>query len=304
MRKVLVLLAIVIMASIAYKPAKQAFARFQAGVKSKGGVLSCQFNGKEYKAGEQRHANDACNVCTCGKDGWSCTKIFCPAGSDALGTLSGVLGNPEAKVPALRVCAVNLKDDQEYCQQTLADDLTYAIPVPAGDYWVYAKKLSDEDDRRAFYSEFERCGEKKDCRDHSPISVTVESGKIAKADPKDWTADGQIDDLDVTPAKFDYGIHNYYPQSNFIVKTRKIMKVKVMYKPWPPENATSTALAGDAMLTGTDHDTQTWLLPVRDGFEATSVYAIGTMQNGDTLRSREMKFVRPIKTASDTSNVQ
>ena len=229
--------AAVAAAAFAYGPFRTAAGRLLGAPAVQGDRLRCEYGGKTYLAGEQRRADDGCNVCACGRGGWSCTKIFCPAGSGSFGTISGEIGPPSgAAVPAQRVCAVSLKDDREYCQQTTPDQRIYALQAPAGDYWVYASPLRSDAARRAYFSSYERCGEKLECKDHSPVTVSVEPGQIVKADPKDWSPGGQIEELNVTPSKFQYGIHEYYPASAFLVRGRGLSGVRMFYTPWPPED--------------------------------------------------------------------
>lgn len=298
MRKILILVAAVGLVALAYKPILNAF----VGTAGKADKLSCEYNGDVFQPGYQRRAEDGCNVCTCRETGWACTRIFCPAGGSASGTLTGTLTSPGGKMPAERVCAISLKDDKEYCQQSVEGDTSYAIPAPAGDYWVYATLIETDATRRAYYSEYERCGEKPDCKDHTPVTVTVANEQIADADPKDWAAGGQVDEINVTPSKFDYGIHNYYPGSEFIIKGEKLAGVKVFFTPWPPSSVEPTQI-GDATLKNTDHGVQTWSLPIWEGFEATTVHALGTATNGDFMKSRVLRFVRPIVTASASSTI-
>jgi hypothetical protein len=135
------------------------------------------------------------------------------------------------------------------------------------------------------------------------VKVTVATEQIANADPTDWNAGGQIDDLNVTPSKWEYGIHNYYPGSELVLKSRTLAGVKMFFTAWPPQNAPVETPIGDATLAETDHGIQTWKLTIPDGFEATTVFAVGTAQNGDYMRSRELQFVRPID-ASASSTVR
>ena len=298
MKRTALLLAVLIglaaAGTFAYRPLRSAFAGTGRG------AVSCDYDGKTYAPG----ADDGCNVCTCRENGWSCTAMFCPPGSGGSGTIAGSVSYPTKRVPAQRVCAVNLKDDREYCQQTVEGETSYALPVPAGDYWVYAMPIQTDAKTRAYYSEYERCGEKADCKDHSPITVSVASEQIAEADPKDWSAGGQIDDISVTPSKWEYGIHNYYPGSTVTLKSRNIATVKFFYTVWPPQDTPVAVPMGEAALVRTDHQIQTWSLAIPDGFEASSVYGLGTAQDGDFMKSRELRFVRPISTDSASSTVR
>lgn len=284
-----------------HRPVMKTFIALAGNRGQSGGAQSCDFDGKSYALADQRRANDGCNVCTCGGTGWTCSKLSCPANSAGFGSISGTLGTPTGSIPAQRVCAINLKDDQVYCQQTIKDEDIFVVPAPAGEYWVYATLAQDDSNRRAYYSEFELCGEKAECKDHSPVAVTVASEQIAKADPKDWQASGQIDEINVTPSKWEYSVHNYYPSSSsFVVSGRDLARVKLLSTPWPPQEKPVPSPIGDATLSATGSDFQTWTLPIANGFQASAVYAIGTTGSGDYMKSRELKFVRPIQDASST----
>ncbi len=264
------------------------------------GVMRCAHDGQAYVLGAQRRAPDGCNVCACGRTGWSCTRIFCPAGSETVGTISGALGTPGGSSPLQRVCAVNLQDDREYCQQTLEGDAMFAVSVPPGDYWVYARSVDPDAAKRAYYSRYETCGELPACKDHSPVTVSVTSGAIFRADPKDWNGLGQIDEVNVTPSKWEYGIHNYYPGASFVLKTRDLAHIALFFTPWPPRTDPPALPLGEARLQDTDHGVQTWLLPLPRGFEATTAYAIGSASDGEYLQSRTLRFVRPVDNARST----
>jgi hypothetical protein len=302
MRKVILLLTLIGLAYVAYHPIKDAITRAQGGVGMVDGVLSCEFNGQTFKLGEQRHASDACNVCACGQSGWSCTKISCPADTTDLGTVSGSIGYPDGKIPSERVCASSLTDDREFCQVTIAGDKTYAILAPPGDYWIYAATTGDGDVRRAYYSAFESCGGKPQCKDHSPITVKLESGKISQADPKDWSATAEILSIAATPSKWQWNNTNYYPNSVFEVKSRKLSKISLLGTPLGSAPDAEAKAIGDAGLLGEQEGVQIWNLPIPAGFKAGRVYAVGTALNGDITTSRDVRYVVPTKDPGATAN--
>jgi hypothetical protein len=304
MKRAHVLFAIlVVVAIIGYRPIMS----YIRGEKPTVGALSCEYNGRSYGQEEKRQADDGCNVCTCGENGWSCTKIACAPGEGS-GSISGSLSYPSEILPAQRICALDLADDKNYCQQVVAGTATYAITAPAGDYFVYAALEDDVTGKRAYYSEFVRCGLKAECKDHSPIKVTVTSGEVATADPQDWYAVGQIDLVAVTPARYEYNTHNYYPTSLFRVTARGLSKVEIFSSPYPPvegrrENPDFT-LVGEAAFVSEDRGIQTWTLPIPGGFQAMEVKAKGTSENEEFLWSPDLRIVRPIQTAAASSTVQ
>jgi hypothetical protein len=72
-------------------------------------------------------------------------------------------------------------------------DMKFSLRVPPGAYYVYAM-LKDPADigsdfigYKAYYTKFVTCGLRYDCKDHSKITVTVESGqKVSDIQPYDW----------------------------------------------------------------------------------------------------------------------
>ena len=300
MKRVHVLLAIlVVMAAVGYRPVLSLL----RGGGAAGEVLTCEYDGRPYALEAQRRADDGCNICTCGATGWSCTKIACAAG-EGLGSISGTLAFPSEVLPAQRVCAISLKDDKEYCQETTLGAASFAIPAPSGDYWVYASLEDDVTGKRAYWSEFVRCGLEAACKDHTPVTVTVKPGETAQADPQDWYAVGQFDLLDVTPSRYEYDTHNYYPTSSFLVKARGLSAVEIQSTPYPPQEGAPFSSVGEASLVSVTRDIQTWKLPIPQGFQAMQIRAKGTSENGDHLMSRTVRIVRPIETAAASSTVE
>jgi len=302
MKRAHILLAVlVVLAAVGYRPV---MSYLRGGTPA--GAISCDYGGRAYRNEEQRRADDGCNVCTCGENGWSCTKLACAAG-DGVGSISGRLTYAGDLVPAQRVCAIGLADDKEYCQQTTAGSGTYVIPAPAGDYWVYASLEGDVTGKRAYFSEFIRCGQLEACLDHTPVKVSVEAGKTATADPYDWEAAGQIDLLNVTPSRYEYDTHNYYPTSVFRLTARGLSEAEFYSSPYPPDpehrDDPPFTLIGAGTLVSEVRGIQTWTLPVPEGFQAMEVRAKGASENGEFLWSRDLRIVRPISTAAPESTI-
>ena len=109
------------------------------------------------------------------------------------GFIEGSLGYPSELIPPeLKVCAENILTKEIYCTEDHIEDTKYTygkgykIEAPIGDYYVYAM-LPDQEDNKAYYSEFIACGLKTDCLSHEPIKVTVKKGETAEnVDPQDW----------------------------------------------------------------------------------------------------------------------
>ncbi|WKZ28759.1 MAG: hypothetical protein QY323_04475 [Patescibacteria group bacterium] len=296
MRKYALIVLFALMVYFGYKPVKEVVLGFR-GVSYTAGVLSCDFEGRAYGESEQRQADDGCNVCTCGTMGWSCTNIACAKGAGT-GTISGRLAAPEGeRIPAQRVCAVNmLTPDLEYCQQTTDGTKEYVLAAKPGDYWVYATRVHDESGKRAYWSEHVTCGGGDACKDHSPILVRLGAGEVRQADPTDWRANVQIDLLNATPSKWEYSTHNYYPGSVFMVKGRGLAQVRVMATEYPQNPDASPYELGLAQLASEQNGIQTWTLEIPQGFQAWTVYAIGTDTEGQLTQSHTLRIVRPIET--------
>jgi hypothetical protein len=75
-----------------------------------------------------------------------------------------------------KVCAVNTATQQQICTDT-GGSSHYSLQVPAGSYQVYAVVPSLDPNKRAYYSEFVKCGLDVSCPSHAPITFTVQPGK-------------------------------------------------------------------------------------------------------------------------------
>ncbi len=296
MRKYALIALFALVVFFGHRPLKEVVLGFR-GATYASGVLSCDYEGRTYRESEQRQADDGCNVCTCGTTGWSCTKIACVGGAGT-GTVTGSLAAPEGvRIPAQRVCAVNLKTpEDEYCQQTTDGSAEYAIAAKPGEYWVYATRMHDESGKRAYWSEHVKCGGRETCKDHSPITVRIDAGEISQANPTDWSAKVQIDLLNVTPSKWEYTTHNYYPDSVFLVKGRGLASVRVMATEYPQNPDVQPYELGKAQLASELNGIQTWTLKIPKDFQAWTVYAIGTDADGQLTQSHALRIVRPIET--------
>jgi hypothetical protein len=304
MKRAHVLFALlVVLAVVGYGPVMTLVRQARYG-RPDPGPATCDYAGRSYRLSEQRRADDGCNVCACGEEGWACTKIACVPGGPGVGTIAGALAYPSEVIPAQRICAVNLADDKEYCQQVTDGTPNFAVPAPAGEYWVYAALADDATGKRAYWSEFVRCGLKAECKDHTPVTVAVTKGEIVEAHPNDWYAPGQVDLINVSPSRFEYSTHNYYPNSVFLVKARGLVAVELEATPYPPEEGAAFSPIGSASMTSEERGIQTWSLKIPAGFQAMHVRAKGTSADGAYLLSRTVRLVRPIETASASSTIE
>jgi hypothetical protein len=123
------------------------------------------------------------------------------AGDTGTGVIEGSLSYPSDFIPPdMTVCAEDLATHQKCCTnkhlkgKQYSYKVGYKLTLPPGNYQVYAY-LPDpakygagfSKDYRAYYSEFVKCGMSVDCKDHTPITVTVRSGeRLTGIDPMDW----------------------------------------------------------------------------------------------------------------------
>lgn len=296
LRKYALIVLFALMAYFGYRPMKEVVLGLR-GVTYAADGLSCDYQGRTYHETEQRQADDGCNVCTCSTTGWNCTKIACTGGAGT-GTITGTLSSPDgSRVPAQRVCAANLeRADEMYCQQTTDGTSEFAIAAKPGDYWVYAERVDDESGKRAYWSEYVKCGKTPTCKNHSPISVRVAPGEISQARPEDWKSNAQIDLLNITPSKWEYTTHNYYPDSVFLVKGRGLSRVRLFATPYPEKPGATPYELGEATLKDETESVQVWTLPIPKGFQAWTAYVVGENSEGETVQSYALRIIRPIET--------
>jgi hypothetical protein len=113
------------------------------------------------------------------------------------GTISGSTLYPSEFNPAQRVCAQSITDAAyERCtdvpEQLGATPPTFAIKVTPGRYHVYATLkdpagLGLTETKRAYWTEFVRCGLRAECPSHARIEVNVAAGAtVTGVLPHDW----------------------------------------------------------------------------------------------------------------------
>lgn len=248
--------------------------------------ISCDFNGITYQDGQSHAAEDGCNTCVCTETGWSCTQNACfNDGSIGIGTVSGKLGKIDGEYVTDRVCAVSLSTEKKYCVQILKSMPSFSIRVPEGEYWIYAEDDERDDGYKAHYSEYLLCTE-GDCKDHTPIAVTVTQDEIAEAHPKDWSATSWFDKVTVTPSQRKY--ESYYPKpgAKFNVRARNMSSVDFYYlfiKKSSQDNDTNPKLVGNATLNRTDEkEWQYWTLVLPPDFASSRVWPVGKDDEGGT----------------------
>ena len=106
------------------------------------------------------------------------------------GYIAGSLLYPSEIIPEdLMVCAENLETTEVICtSEHQVDEQTsgkgYLLEVPVGTYYVYSQL--PEQEYKAYYSEFVKCGLTIDCENHDPIEVEVTLNNTSAAYPHDW----------------------------------------------------------------------------------------------------------------------
>lgn len=262
------------------------------------GPIQCDFNGLTFQEGQVRAAGDGCNTCVCSENGWSCTKIACFKSGEKLGTISGTIKYPSEEIPPLVVCAVNLKTEKKQCAQTLPNTPSYALRVPEGEYWVYSEREGDPDKRKAWYSEYLECGLLPECKDHSPVAVTVKNDEITEAHPNDWYASGWIESFSMTPTNKKYGSTYHYNDAIFTVKTKKMSRVEIWYlnikfRASDPDDTVPKKMNGDPVLVRSEKGYDYWELPVPAWFKSSHVWAVGYDEAGSSMKSWDIGWVKP-----------
>jgi hypothetical protein len=109
----------------------------------------------------------------------------------ATGSISGRLSYPSEELPALRIVAFNLANDDFYFVDTVQNQGTYLLEnLPEGIYHVMAYPLrSGLGAPGGGFSQAVPCGLNASCTDHSLIDVPVFAGQeTPNVNPTDWYA--------------------------------------------------------------------------------------------------------------------
>jgi hypothetical protein len=101
-------------------------------------------------------------------------------------SISGKLSYPSSFIPPLTVVAFKVDDlSVFYYVQTVQDQATYSLELPAGTYYVVAYVTGG--DYAGGYTQMVPCGLNASCTDHSLIPVSTGTGAAAtNIDPGDW----------------------------------------------------------------------------------------------------------------------
>jgi hypothetical protein len=271
---------------------------------------ACDHDGLVYPIGQSRPAGDGCNVCTCAKAGWECTRLACVAGSEGVGAIQGGLVYDSEELPPLRVCAVRSPDAKEFCVQTLGNTPSFSLNVPEGDYRIYAQTIEGENaGRKAYYTAAVACGLGPECLDRSPLAVAVKPGEVHEALPHDWEPGIQVESISLTPAKY-ADLYWYYQDGAVLnVRTKDAVSVELFYTRMKKTAGEEEDLAAKPMgeaerIVGDGPKTafDVWRMPVPPTFEAGRVWAEAEAADGRFSKSSELQWVRPaIRLAAPTS---
>lgn len=113
-------------------------------------------------------------------------------GEPVQGTITGGLSYPSEMVPAMRVVAYQVENEQTYFVDTQNYETFYTLPVPAGNYYVVAYTRGEDIfpiGLAGGYTQVVPCGFTENCSDHSLIEVVVTQGSVTSGiDPGDFYA--------------------------------------------------------------------------------------------------------------------
>ncbi len=100
------------------------------------------------------------------------------------GRVEGALRFPGCFPPEdLEVCAETLDGRIVRCERAA---LRYSLALPEGRYRIFSRARS-EGARRGYYSKAVSCGLRVECRDHTPLIISVRPGRTLRSvDPSDW----------------------------------------------------------------------------------------------------------------------
>ena len=256
--------------------------------------VTCDYKGKTYDKGAARAAEDACNACTCGDSGWSCTTYSCKT---VPGSPTGIIKGtvklpPDVKSGSLQVCAEPIAGPDIHCTAVPDGETNYAIQVPLGRWWVYAAVPGDPKLRKAYFTQAMKCDGSTGCSDHSLIRADINAaGDQVIADPKDWAQAGRALVFEITPSK-NLDKNFFYDNSVFQAKMYGAESVEILAIPFPGSDTDTPKQLGYAVLNETDPDgTQIWTLPVPVDLNARDVWAKVTDTDGMTFRWKGLGWV-------------
>ena len=116
------------------------------------------------------------------------------------GFIEGNIIYPSDYIPAHKICAEEISNQQSYCIELPQNQNTYSLSVPQGTYRVYALACSQQYssntvcqdaymERQAFYTDHSVCGFTYECSQVTtgqPIPIKIEpNAKVIKINP-DW----------------------------------------------------------------------------------------------------------------------
>ena len=123
-----------------------------------------------------------------------------PTPPPADGFIEGSMAYPSDAIPGVMVaCAENAETRTTLCSQKRKDweeGVRYSLRLPPGRYHVYATLLPGDDSvgeltgKRAYYTDYMKCGMGANCRSHRRIVLEVEPGRTLNGvTVGDWWAD-------------------------------------------------------------------------------------------------------------------
>ena len=162
-----------------------------------GGVIAWQLMKGDEKGGGGGNTNTSidANVSTPTP---TATPTATPPPAD--GFVEGSMAYPSDAIPGVMVaCAENVETGAILCTQRRKDweaGVRYSLKLPAGRYYVYATLLSGDDSvgdltgKKAYYTDYMKCGMGANCSSHSRIVLSVGPGETLNGiTVGDWWAE-------------------------------------------------------------------------------------------------------------------
>lgn len=113
------------------------------------------------------------------------------------GSVDIEIGYPAGGIPPLKVCLfavpakVGAYTQSLYCETTATNQTELTLAVDPGSYHIFAWPADDQYKLVGSWTPAVKCGLSVDCKDHSPLALTVKSDQITSGvEIKDWYGDG------------------------------------------------------------------------------------------------------------------
>ncbi len=115
----------------------------------------------------------------------------------AKGSIDIEIGYPAGGIPPLKVCLfavpakVGAYTQSLYCETTATNQTEMTLAIDPGTYHIFAWPADDKYKLVGSWTPAVTCGLSVDCKDHSPLALTVKPDQITSGvEIKDWYGDG------------------------------------------------------------------------------------------------------------------